>query len=97
MDNNDKIAPFSSRGAEVAFIAPGVDVKSSLPGGSWDEFSGTSMATPHVAGLAALAVARGARGQDAVRKALRAAAKPVPGLKAFEQGAGVVDAALLVR
>ena len=97
MDNNDKIAPFSSRGAEVAFIAPGVDVKSSLPGGSWDEFSGTSMATPHMAGLAALAVARGARGQDAVRKALRAAAKPVPGLKPFEQGAGVVDAALLVR
>lgn len=97
MDNNDKIAPFSSRGAEVAFIAPGVDVKSSLPGGSWDEFSGTSMATPHMAGLAALAVARGARGQDAVRKALRAAAKPIAGLKPFEQGAGVVDAALLVR
>ena len=97
LDANDKIADFSSRGAEVAFIAPGVDVKSSLPNGLWDEFSGTSMATPHMAGLAALAVSRGARGEAAVRKALRAAAKPVPGLKPFEQGAGVVDAALLVR
>jgi len=34
--------------------APGVDVLSSVPGGKWDVFSGTSMATPHVAGAIAL-------------------------------------------
>jgi subtilisin family serine protease len=34
--------------------APGVDILSSLSGGDWGELSGTSMATPHVAGAAAL-------------------------------------------
>ncbi len=37
--------------------APGVDVYSSLPGGSYASWSGTSMATPHVSGCAALMVA----------------------------------------
>ncbi len=94
---NEAIAKFSSRGNQVAFIAPGVDVKSSIPGGSWDDFSGTSMATPHMAGLGALAVARGARGEAAVREALRKAATPLPGLSKSEQGWGVVSAAALVR
>ncbi len=93
----DGIAEFSSRGRQVQFIAPGEDVKSTIPGGKYAEFDGTSMATPHVAGLAALAVARGAHGVDAVRAALRRAARPVAGLTSEEQGAGVVDAAVLVR
>ncbi len=94
---NETIAKFSSRGNQVAFIAPGVDIKSSVPGGGYDSYAGTSMATPHMAGLGALAVARGAHGVDAVRAALRRAATKVPGLTASEQGAGVVDAAKLVR
>lgn len=37
--------------------APGVDVYSSVPGGGWEAFNGTSMATPHVSGAIALLVA----------------------------------------
>lgn len=95
-DAQDHIASFSSRGNKVEFIAPGVDVKSSIPGGGYDTYSGTSMATPHVTGLAALAIARGASNPDQVRAALRRAAKSI-GLSRSEQGHGLVDAAVLVR
>ncbi len=96
-DKNDNIAWFSSRGPEVAIGAPGVGVtqQTICENGknkceTWGVFNGTSMASPHVAGAAALLVGQGITDPDAVRAQLQATATPKEDKNLF--GAGILDA-----
>jgi subtilisin family serine protease len=52
--NSDKVASFSDWGSWVPVGAPGENIQSTVPGGGFGIWSGTSMATPLVAGEAAL-------------------------------------------
>ncbi len=58
-DRNEKLASFSNYGATtVDLSAPGVAIYSTAPGNKYKNLDGTSMATPHVSGVAGLIVAQ---------------------------------------
>jgi len=96
-DKNDGIAWFSSRGPQVAIGAPGVSVtqQTVCQHGKnkceiYGVFNGTSMASPHVAGAAALLVGQGITDPDAVRSTLQKTSVPKEDKNLF--GAGILDA-----
>jgi len=113
VDRDDALAPFSSRGPRVGdgeikpdITAPGVGIVAAKaafgrigtpvePG--YVSASGTSMATPHVAGAAAILAGQHPDWTGAqLKSALTASAKPTPGLTPFEQGSGRVDVARVI-
>jgi subtilisin family serine protease len=102
-DETGRRAPFSNTGRHIDVVAPGVNVLSTLPTQpTWDgekdyaSWAGTSMATPYVAGLAALLRSKnptwsGKRIADRLRKTARRL--PAMKKKSFtrEYGHGLVD------
>jgi subtilisin family serine protease len=99
VDRNDAIAPFSSRGpaadgaVKPDVTAPGVDIVAAEAGTQGHvAMSGTSMATPHVAGVVALLKQQHPDWSgERLKATVMASAKANPALTPFDQGTGRVD------
>ncbi|MET7312575.1 S8 family serine peptidase [Streptomyces sp. NPDC005571] len=113
VDRDDSLAPFSSRGPRFGdgavkpdVTAPGVGIVAARAAGTtlgdpvdanYVALSGTSMATPHVAGAAALLAQQHPDWQaQQLKDALTSTAHTVPGTKVTEQGGGRIDLATAI-
>ncbi|MBB4676033.1 S8 family serine peptidase [Crossiella cryophila] len=104
VDKQDQLAPFSSKGPRFGdhalkpdIAAPGVAIsaaKANSAGGErYVSANGTSMATPHVAGAAAILAQRNPKWTPAqLKTALMQTAKPLNGISTYDQGAGRLEA-----
>lgn len=88
------LASFSSYGRNSVHIgAPGHNILSTVNGGGYDVYSGTSMATPHVSGVLGLLLAKeGRMSHTALRERLTLTSVPVAALRGKTQTAGRIDA-----
>ena len=93
-DQNDLKAGFSNYGSWVDVAAPGVGILSTTEDGRYGRKNGTSMATPHVAGVAGLVWSTpGAdASNESVRRKIEEAVDPIGGSRASSLGKGRINA-----
>lgn len=99
LDRNDELASFSNYGAKsVHLAAPGTEILSTWLGGTFEEHSGTSMATPEVVGVAALVLSIEPNlSVKELRERLLASVDPLPALKGKTVTGGRINAARAVE
>ncbi len=91
--NADQRASFSNYGATTVHVgAPGVDILSTVVGGSYAFLSGTSMAAPHVSGAASLVLSQCALSTADLKSTLLATVQPVSALATTTITGGRLDA-----
>lgn len=84
-DANNTVRSFSNGGAWLTTLAPGLYIRSAVPGGGFTDKHGTSMAAPHVAGaVAALRSAVPEAGPEQIRTALIDSGLPVFDAQRFD-------------
>lgn len=96
-DKKDQLDPLSETGPYVDVAAPGVGILSTLPGGEYGTYSGTSQASPQVAGVAALLSAEGASPEETRKRIEESAVDLGPEGKDPSFGAGRLDAARALK
>jgi subtilisin family serine protease len=102
-DSGDHRASFSNFGPHVDVSGPGVGIQSTYWDDTYASLSGTSMASPHVAGVAALVLSRNSSlTADAVGNIIRSTARPLRDNPADpvpndQYGSGLVQAGAAVR
>jgi subtilisin family serine protease len=96
IDNKGQIASFSNYGKTKVHVgAPGVNVYSSVLGNNYEVMSGTSMATPHVSGIAALVLSHeGTLTNLQLKDRIVQTAQPVAGLRGKVKSGGLANAYL---
>jgi len=99
VDRNDQLASFSNFGPKTVHIAaPGKDIPSTWLNDQYREASGTSMATPHVSGVAALIIASNPRISMAkLREKLLGCVDKIPSLEGKVAGGGRLNAAKAIN
>ena len=93
-ERHDLLAEFSNFGVRsVDLGAPGVEILSTMPDDQYDLLQGTSMAAPHVSGVAALLLGAAPElSADEVKAKILAAAEPIPALAGKTVTGGRLDA-----